>query len=140
MSYTRLIPLLRAEYSTSRFEPQDCVTQVRARLSDAHACALWARDIGTMKIRSHFSSSRQREDTGQAMVEFALVVFFIFSLFLIMLQFIQIMHGYNTLANAAKEGVRYAIVHGTGFCGASASCACSGPGTSGPPAVSCTNS
>jgi hypothetical protein len=81
------------------------------------------------------------------MVEFVLVITFVFLLFVSILQMILLMYAYNTLADAAKEGVRYAIVHGTGFCGASVSggaisCACSGPGTvaSTKPSVSCTDS
>jgi len=81
--------------------------------------------------------NRHRRDAGQAMVEFALVVVFIFLLFVGILQIILLMHAYNTLADAAKEGVRYAIVNGTGAGAAS----CSGPGTvpNVNPAVSCTD-
>src|SRR5438034_222183 len=68
---------------------------------------------------------------GQAMVEFMLVVVFLLIVFVSMLQMIMLMYAYSTLADAAKEGVRYAIVHGTGNSG------CSGPGTTGPPAVVC---
>jgi hypothetical protein len=81
------------------------------------------------------------------MVEFALVVTFVFLLFVSILQTILFMYAYNTLADAAKEGVRYAIVHGTGYCGntpgvgGTISCACSGPGTvaAANPTVSCTD-
>lgn len=71
------------------------------------------------------------------MVEFALVVTFIFLLIVGILQMILLMHAYNTLADSAKEGVRYAIVHGTGLGAAN----CSGPGTapSTTPSVACTN-
>ena len=47
------------------------------------------------------------------MVEFLLVMLFIFILFVSMIQMIMFMHAYSTLADAAKEGVRYAIVHGS---------------------------
>lgn len=72
------------------------------------------------------------------MVEFILVIVFIFLLFTGVLQMILLMYAYNTLADAAKEGIRYAVVHGTGT-GASS---CSGPGTiaSVTPAVTCTDS
>ena len=53
--------------------------------------------------------------SGQAMVEFALVIVFVFLVFLSILQMILLMYAYNTFADAAKEGVRYAIVHGTGL-------------------------
>jgi Flp pilus assembly protein TadG len=68
---------------------------------------------------------------GQAMVEFMLVTVFLLIVFVSMLQMIMLMYAYSTLADAAKEGVRYAIVHGTG------NTVCSGPGTTGPPAVTC---
>jgi len=70
-------------------------------------------------------------EVGQAMVEFVLVVVFLFVLFVSMLQLIFLMYAYTTLADAAKEGIRYAIVHGTGNSN------CSGPGTTGPPPVTC---
>ena len=56
------------------------------------------------------------------MVEFALVILFVFLVFASALQMIILVSAYNTLADAAKEGVRYAIVHGTG------NSVCSGPG------------
>jgi hypothetical protein len=59
------------------------------------------------------------------MVEFMLVIVFLFVLFISMMQLILLMYAYNTLADAAKEGVRYAIVHGTGNTN------CSGPGIAG---------
>jgi Flp pilus assembly protein TadG len=70
------------------------------------------------------------------MVEYALVMLFLFVLFVSILQVILLMYAYSTLANAAKEGIRYAIVHGTGF----GSTGCSGPGNpSVTPTVSCTS-
>src|SRR6266851_791735 len=51
---------------------------------------------------------------GQATVEFALVVVLLMVMILSMLELILLMHTYNVLADAAKEGVRYAEVHGTG--------------------------
>ena len=58
---------------------------------------------------------------------------FLFVVFLSIIQTILLMYAYTTLGNAAKEGVRYAIVHGTGNTN------CSGPGTTGPPAVTCSD-
>lgn len=83
---------------------------------------------------SEFTKRGLREahiQKGQAIVEFMLVVVFLMVLFISILQMILYMYAYTTLANAAKEGVRYAIVHGTGNTN------CSGPGTTGPPAVTC---
>ena len=47
-------------------------------------------------------------------MEFALVSLMLILLILSMLELIGMMHTYNTLADSAKEGVRYAITHGTG--------------------------
>ncbi len=56
---------------------------------------------------------RLRSDRGQATIEFALVVIFLFVVVLSIIEMIFFMHTYNVLADSAKEGVRYAIVHGT---------------------------
>jgi len=83
------------------------------------------------------SQKARRSDSGQAMVEFMLIIGVVFILFVSMLQTMILMHSYNTLADAAKEGVRYAIVHGTGL----SSAYCSGPGNpSVSPALTCTDS
>jgi Flp pilus assembly protein TadG len=66
------------------------------------------------------------------MVEFMLVTVFLLVLFVSILQMILLMYAYNTLADAAKEGVRYAVVHGTGNSN------CSGPGLpAATPPVTC---
>ena len=64
---------------------------------------------------------------GQAQVEFALTVLFVMILIAGCLEMFVLIYTYSVLADAAKEGVRYAIVHGTGV-GAST---CSGPGGGG---------
>src|SRR5690349_17528307 len=77
---------------------------------------------------------RQRQ-SGQAMVEFMAVIIIVFLVFVCMLQMVLLMHAYNTLADAAKEGVRFAVVHGTGF-----GSGCSGPGSVNlTPSVSCSD-
>jgi Flp pilus assembly protein TadG len=72
------------------------------------------------------------------MIEFLLVIVVVFVVFISMMQMIFLMHTYNTLADAAKEGVRFAVVHGTGL----GTTYCSGPGTASgvTPAVACTDS
>lgn len=50
---------------------------------------------------------------GQTLVEFSLVIVLWMIMILGILELILLMHTYNVLADAAKEGVRYAIVHGT---------------------------
>jgi hypothetical protein len=63
--------------------------------------------------RPRFLRHRRRGTCGQAQVEFALVIVFLMILILSMLELLTLMHTYNVLADAAKEGLRYAIVHGT---------------------------
>jgi Flp pilus assembly protein TadG len=74
-----------------------------------------------------------RKEKGQAAVEFALTIVFVMLLILAAIEVTVMIYTYSALADAAKEGVRYAIVHGTGV-GAST---CSGPGGGG---VACTDS
>src|SRR5260370_40496755 len=53
-----------------------------------------------------------RGETGQAQVELALtIVFVLFTIFGI-IELIMMIYTYTVLADSAKEGVRYAIVHG----------------------------
>lgn len=81
--------------------------------------------------------AKRATQAGQAMVEFVLVIVFLFILFISVIQTILMMYAYTTLANAAKEGVRYAVVHGTGRNKAN----CSGPGNPFvTPALTCTDS
>jgi Flp pilus assembly protein TadG len=54
-----------------------------------------------------------RTDRGQAQVEFALVIIFLMIMVFSILEMVFFMHTYNVLADSAKEGVRYAIVHGS---------------------------
>ena len=70
---------------------------------------------------------------GQAQVEFALTVLFVMILIAGCLEMFVLIYTYSVLADAAKEGVRYAIVHGTGV----GTSTCSGPGGGG---VTCTDS
>jgi Flp pilus assembly protein TadG len=65
----------------------------------------------------------RKNESGQAAVEFALTIVFIVLLLVSFLEVILMVYTYIVLADSAKEGVRYAIVHGTG------NTACSGPGT-----------
>jgi Flp pilus assembly protein TadG len=56
---------------------------------------------------------RLSREGGQSTVEFALTTVFIVLLILGTIEFIMIIYTYNAMAGAAKEGVRYAIVHGS---------------------------
>ncbi|HSY92886.1 MAG TPA: TadE/TadG family type IV pilus assembly protein [Candidatus Binatus sp.] len=70
-----------------------------------------------MRFEFHRRPVRQRfrrSARGQASVEFAMVIVLLMITIVSMLELIMLMHTYNTVADAAKEGVRYAIVHGSG--------------------------
>jgi TadE-like protein len=75
-------------------------------------------------MRSRINRNRQ---AGQALVEFALTIVMVIIVLFGAIELTLMIYTYNVLADAAKEGVRYAIVHGTGV-GASN---CSGPGGGG---------
>jgi len=64
-----------------------------------------------MSSQAKCSARRQRQ-RGQAAVEFALVVVFLVVLLVSILEMTMFIYTYAALTNAAKEGVRYAIVHG----------------------------
>jgi Flp pilus assembly protein TadG len=68
----------------------------------------------------------QVAEDGQATVEFALTVVFIMLLILAVIEMSMLLYTYNVVANAAKEGVRYAVVHGNhNSSPAGPSCPCS---------------
>jgi hypothetical protein len=73
------------------------------------------------------SGSRQHgrlfvEDAGSMLIEFALSVWTVFLLTFLIFEFCMAIYTYSVLGNAAREGIRYAITHGTN------SSSCSGPG------------
>jgi len=53
-------------------------------------------------------------ERGQATIEFLIAAIVLFTVFFAVIQFIVLMYTYVIMAQAAKEGVRYAIVHGNG--------------------------
>jgi Flp pilus assembly protein TadG len=75
----------------------------------------------------------RRSEAGQALIEFALSGLTVILLIFGILELVLMLHTYNVLADAAKEGVRYGIVHGaanTGGCGPASCAAITGaPGT-----------
>ncbi len=54
-----------------------------------------------------------KRETGQAQVEFALTIVFLMLLVVGFIELVMMIYAYNVLADAAKEGVRYAVVHGS---------------------------
>ena len=75
--------------------------------------------------------TRPRErGRGQALAEFALIVPIFLILALIMVDFARGIYTYAVISNAAREGARYAIVHGV--LSAADNPPASGPGTADP--------
>jgi hypothetical protein len=94
-----------------------------------------------IKVRMSRARAVKKREKGQALVEFALTIVLVFLLFIGMLEMILLMYAYNTLGDAAKEGVRYAIVHGTGSSTVNGGDGCSGPGLpAATPPVTCSTS
>src|SRR5438093_6133777 len=54
-----------------------------------------------------------RGQRGSAIVEFTLVALLFFSLVFGLVEFGRALFAYSTIASAAREGVRYATVHGS---------------------------
>jgi len=55
---------------------------------------------------------KRRLERGQSAIEFALTIVILVVLLVGMLELTMFVYTYSVLADAAKEGVRYAIVHG----------------------------
>ncbi len=60
-------------------------------------------------------------DEGSMLIEFSLSVWVLFLMTFLIFEFCMAIYTYSVLSNAAREGVRYAIVHGTD------NSSCSGP-------------
>lgn len=55
----------------------------------------------------------QQRAAGQATVEFALTILFVMIVIIGSLELVVLVYTYTVLADSAKEGVRYAVVHGS---------------------------
>lgn len=62
-------------------------------------------------------------ECGSALLEFSLSVWMMLLVTFLIFEFSMTVYTYSVLGNAAREGVRYAVVHGTD------SGSCSGPGS-----------
>jgi Flp pilus assembly protein TadG len=63
------------------------------------------------------------DECGSMLVEFSLSIWIVFLVTFLIFEFCMMVYTYSVLCNAAREGVRYAIAHGTD------SSNCSGPST-----------
>jgi len=71
--------------------------------------------------RSSVPVRGRHTDTGQAAVELMLTTLFVVFAIFSTVEYMMILYTYSVMADAAKEGVRYAVVHGCGTTN------CSGP-------------
>ena len=62
-------------------------------------------------MKSH--SEHRRAEQGSSLVEFSLVAFLLVMLLVGIVEMCRVMLVYNDVAQAARAGVRYAIVHGS---------------------------
>ena len=70
-------------------------------------------------------------ERGQVAIEFLLVTLFVMLFVLAFIEVVLLIFSYNVLADSAKEGVRFAIVHGT------LSTSCNGPGDPSDATITC---
>jgi Flp pilus assembly protein TadG len=62
-------------------------------------------------MSAHWGRGRLDREQGQGLLEFALVVGFLFLLIFAIIDFSRVFFGYATMSNGVREGARYAIVH-----------------------------
>ncbi len=81
-----------------------------------------------MRARRPIAFSSRR---GQAVIEFLLSILMVLLLVFMMFEAALMVYTYNVLGDAAKEGVRYAIVHGCDVATPSGTCGAGGGGDPG---------
>jgi Flp pilus assembly protein TadG len=62
----------------------------------------------------HHASALARGESGQSLLETAMMITIIFAVVFWMFEIGWLMYTYSVMANAANEGVRYSIVHSGG--------------------------
>lgn len=89
------------------------------------------------KVKEGVRSKRSRKsEGGQAQVEFVASVLFILVLVFSIFEVIMLLYTYNVVADSAKEGVRYGVVHGSLSSNSTSSSGTSTCGGSSVPSVS----
>ena len=75
--------------------------------------------------KRNFGSQRSAwHESGQAQVEFVMSILFVLLMIFGIIELIVFIYTYTVLADSAKEGVRYAIVHGCDLTSANCSGTC----------------
>ena len=62
-------------------------------------------------MKERLQGSESEREQGQGLLEFALVVVFLFLVMFGIIDFARVFFGYATMSNGVREGARYAIVH-----------------------------
>jgi Flp pilus assembly protein TadG len=68
--------------------------------------------------RRHVARSLDHDQSGQTIIEFALIFLLILTLIFMMIEGFSLIYTYTVLADAANEGLRYAIVNSSNTSGA----------------------
>lgn len=89
-----------------------------------------------LRTPAQFERRRRRSQRGASIVEFSLTIITVIFVFFLLFEFSLWVYCYNVMSDAAKAGVRYAIVHGS----KAADGYRSGPDTPGSVLTSCTAS
>jgi len=76
-------------------------------------------------MRAGTKNSSRRGDRGATQIEFVVSILIILFTIFAVFEFCMVVHAMNVLADAAREGVRYAIVHGVN----NSNCSGPNPGT-----------
>ena len=61
-------------------------------------------------MHKHVRSGGPREESGQGLIEFALVALFLLLVMFAIIDFARVFFGYATMANGVREGARFAVV------------------------------
>jgi len=77
-----------------------------------------AQEVGSLRARA---AAIARDQDGTMLLEFTLSVWTLLLVSFLLFEFCMMVYTYSTLGDAAREGIRYAVVHGTD------SSSCSGP-------------
>jgi len=79
---------------------------------------------GTADLQREIGGRMMRfthDESGSSLLEFSLSVWTIFLVTFLIFEFCMMVYTYSVLGDAAREGIRYAVVHGTD------NASCSGP-------------
>jgi len=62
-------------------------------------------------MHKHVRNGGPSDESGQGLIEFALVALFVLLTLFAIIDFARVFFGYATMSNGVREGARYAVVH-----------------------------